>query len=118
MSSQNLQVPSLSRVNPLNSVPLQKLEDDPYYQKLMNCSCAKTSDSKGLPKNPPKTSSSPASSSPASSSPGSSSPNYKEKIEGGSRNRKHRNSKKHRKTRKLKKTRKSKNQKNRKTRRR
>jgi hypothetical protein len=37
-----------------NKTPLKKLEDDPYYKQLMSCSCAKTPDSKGFPKNLPK----------------------------------------------------------------
>lgn len=54
----------LSSSKPTKS--LKKLENDPYYKKLMSCSCAKTPDSKGLPKVLPKK---PASSIPLSSEP-------------------------------------------------
>uniref|UniRef100_A0A6C0JXM3 Uncharacterized protein n=1 Tax=viral metagenome TaxID=1070528 RepID=A0A6C0JXM3_9ZZZZ len=84
MSSQLKNPPPLSRVdsqsetpriNPVNGVrrvgnnsdaetksenivktkkTLKKLENDPYYKKLMSCSCAKTPDSKGFPKILPK----------------------------------------------------------------
>ena len=54
-----------SRLPVSNKTPLKKLEDDPYYKQLMNCSCAKTPDSKGFPKNLPKK---PSSSGPSSQS--------------------------------------------------
>jgi hypothetical protein len=39
----------LSKQGPAASTTSSKLEDDPYYKKLMGCSCAKTSDAKGVP---------------------------------------------------------------------
>ena len=39
----------LSKQGPAASTTSSNLEDDPYYKKLMGCSCAKTSDAKGVP---------------------------------------------------------------------
>ena len=48
-SKENLNQQQISSQEQNQNTSSGNLEDDPYYKKLMGCSCAKTSDAKGVP---------------------------------------------------------------------
>lgn len=48
-SKENLNQQQISNQEQNQDTSSGNLEDDPYYKKLMGCSCAKTSDAKGVP---------------------------------------------------------------------